>query len=156
MPVTRTGETNTGRAPRFTGWQVIDQTETLFGIAAAHSVFNILCTLLLLPLSGVLERLVVGMLPDDSQPEERIELDRRLLATPPIALERCREVSADMARTAGDSLRKALSALHGYSPELLESVRKMEKKTDYYEDILGAYLVELSGLPYELYSHSAG
>ena len=52
-----------------------------------------------------------------------------------------------MARTAGDSLRKALSALHGYSPELLESVRGMEKKTDYYEDILGAYLVELSGLP---------
>ncbi|MCI9242896.1 MAG: Na/Pi cotransporter family protein [Lawsonibacter sp.] len=126
---------------------LLDQSASLFGIAAAHSVFNILCTLLLLPLSGVLERLVVGMLPDDSQPEERIELDRRLLATPPIALERCREVSADMARTAGDSLRKALSALHGYSPELLESVRKMEKKTDYYEDILGAYLVELSGLP---------
>ena len=126
---------------------LLDQSASLFGIAAAHSVFNILCTLLLLPLSGVLERLVVGMLPDDSQPEERIELDRRLLATPPIALERCREVSADMARTAGDSLRKALSALHGYSPELLESVRGMEKKTDYYEDILGAYLVELSGLP---------
>ena len=126
---------------------LLDQSASLFGIAAAHSVFNVLCTLLLLPLSGVLERLVVGMLPDDSQPEERIELDRRLLATPPIALERCREVSADMARTAGDSLRKALSALHGYSPELLESVRKMEKKTDYYEDILGAYLVELSGLP---------
>ena len=126
---------------------LLDQSASLFGIAAAHSVFNVLCTLLLLPLSGVLERLVVGMLPDDSQPEARIELDRRLLATPPIALERCREVSADMARTAGDSLRKALSALHGYSPELLESVRKMEKKTDYYEDILGAYLVELSGLP---------
>ena len=126
---------------------LLDQSASLFGIAAAHSVFNVLCTLLLLPLSGVLERLVVGMLPDDSQPEERIVLDRRLLATPPIALERCREVSADMARTAGDSLRKALSALHGYSPELLESVRKMEKKTDYYEDILGAYLVELSGLP---------
>ena len=80
---------------------LLDQPASLFGVAAAHSVFNILCTLLLLPLSGVLERLVVHLLPDDKRPEAQVELDPRLLDTPPIALERCREVTADMARNAG-------------------------------------------------------
>ena len=120
---------------------------SLLGMAAGHTVFNVLCTLLLLPLSGWLERLVVGLLPDDSEPEVQAELDSRLMAAPSIALERCREVAADMARTAGAALKGGLSAVRDCSKELSSSVREKERKTDHYEDILGAYLVELSGMP---------
>jgi len=123
---------------------LLEQSASLLGIAVAHSVFNILCTLLMLPLSGFLEKLVTGIVPDSRQPEIQTELDERLLATPPIALERCRKIAADMARTAVSSLKEGLMSLRGYSPELAASVREKEEKTDHYEDILGTYLVKLS------------
>jgi len=117
---------------------------SLLGIAVTHSVFNVLCTLLMLPLSGFLEKLVIGMVPDSKQPELVTELDERLLATPPIALERCRKVTVNMAETAVSSLKEGLASLRGYSPELADSIREKEEKTDHYEDILGTYLVKLS------------
>jgi phosphate:Na+ symporter len=41
-----------------------EESATLFGIAAAHTVFNLLCTILLFPMAGVLERLVIRFVPD--------------------------------------------------------------------------------------------
>ncbi len=123
----------------------LDASVTLFGIALAHSVFNILCTLLMLPLSGVLEKLVNLLVPDGKLPEENSDLDERLLATPPIALERCHMVAARMAEISVKALKESISALYSYSSKSAEAIRKKEEKTDYYEDILGTYLVKLSG-----------
>ena len=96
---------------------------SLFGIAVAHSVFNILCTILLLPLSGMLVKLVNRLIPDADRPEAQPELDERLLAAPSIALERCNEVTADMAKTAVSALRESMVCLRDYSLELAKSVR---------------------------------
>lgn len=122
----------------------LEQPASLLGIAVAHSVFNVLCTILMLPFSGFLEKLVTGLVPDSRQPEVHTELDERLLATPPIALERCRRVAADMAKTAVSSLKEGLESLQTYSGETAASVREKEERTDHYEDILGTYLVKLS------------
>ena len=123
---------------------LLDESASLLGIAAAHSVFNVLCTVLMLPLTGFLERLVGKLVPDARQPEAVAELDERLLMTPPIALNRCHEVAADMAKTSVSALQEGLTVLRSYSPELAASVREKEEKTDHYEDILGTYLVQLS------------
>ena len=123
---------------------LLEEPASLLGIAAAHSVFNVLCTLLMLPLSGFLERLVKVLVPDARQPEVFEELDERLFATPSIALERCHAVTVDMAETAVSSLKDALASLGNNSPELAASIREREDKTDHYEDILGTYLVNLS------------
>ena len=123
---------------------LLEEPASLLGIAAAHSVFNVLCTLLMLPLSGFLERLVKVLVPDARQPEGFEELDERLFATPSIALERCHAVTVDMAETAVSSLKDALASLGNNSPELAASIREREDKTDHYEDILGTYLVNLS------------
>ncbi len=117
---------------------------TLFGIAAAHSVFNLLCVVLMLPLSGFLERLVNRLVPDVRQPEIYMELDERFFAAPSIALERCNEVAAHMAEIAVSSLKEGMKVLGGYTSELAADVREKEEKTDHYEDILGTYLVKLS------------
>lgn len=117
---------------------------SLFGVALAHSVFNVLCTILMLPLSGFLERLVTRLVPDAKQPETKSELDERLLATPPIALERCQRVAADMAKTAMSALKESMACLEDFSLEAASAIREKEEKTDYYEDILGTYLVKLS------------
>ncbi len=120
------------------------ESASLFGIAVAHTVFNVLCTVLMLPLSGFLEKLVNRLVPDTSEPEILCELDERLLNTPSIALESCREVAAAMAETAFDASRESIACLRGYSAELAAEVRKKEEKTDHYEDMLGTYLVQLS------------
>ncbi len=123
---------------------LLDEPASLVGIAMAHSVFNILCTALMLPLSGFLERLVKVLVPDTRKPEVFEELDERLFATPSVALERCYALTSVMAETAVSSLKDALASLRDDSPELASSIREKEDKTDYYEDILGTYLVNLS------------
>lgn len=123
---------------------ILTQQATFFGIAVLHSVFNLLCTILLLPMSGFLETLAKHLIPDAKQPEKMSELDTRLLTTPPIALKRCYEVTADMAQTAVLSMKNAIHTLYEYLPKLAETIREQEDKTDHYEDILGTYLVQLS------------
>ena len=119
---------------------------THFGIAICHTIFNVACTALLLPSGNLLEKLVCRLIPDSREEEVVSELDERLLATPPVALERCRILTGEMAYAAADTLRNAMAAIRGYSPELADSVRAGEKKTDHYEDMLGSYLVKLSTL----------
>lgn len=115
-----------------------------WGIAVAHSIFNILCTAVLLPMGGLLEKLVLRLVPEGKQPQREAELDERLLATPALALERCRTLIADMASYSMESLRESLNAITAYNQKSAEHIREDEAKTDHYEDIIGSYLVKLS------------
>ena len=123
---------------------LLDLGATEFGIAVAHSVFNILCTALLLPMSGLLEKLACRLVPDSPAPEATAELDERLLGTPFIALQRCQDLSEKMADCAAQSFRDGVAALSGCTPALEASVKTCENQCDHYEDILGTYLVKLS------------
>ena len=115
-------------------------------IAVAHSVFNILCTALLLPLSKVLEKVAYLVISETKEADTVSELDERLLTTPPVALERCRSLTAEMAAATADSVDSGIAILHGYTPELAAQIKKLENRGDHYEDILGSYLVKLSAL----------
>ena len=119
---------------------------TMYGIAVAHSCFNVICTALLLPCGGLLEKLAVRLVPDGPQEmaEQPVELDERLLATPPLALQQCRAVAEEMAACAAEALNRGLDAFSAYTPELAEGIRQDEKRCDRYEDALGTYLVRLS------------
>lgn len=123
---------------------LLQESTGLMGIAVAHSLFNLLCTLLMLPLSQWLEALVCKLVPDSKQPEVASELDERLLAAPAVALERCRKVAADMAATSVRALKQGITALTDFNPETAKQVQEEEDKTDHLEDILGTYLVKLS------------
>lgn len=126
-------------APQFLG-----ESASLAGIAVAHSAFNIFCVAVLFPMAGVLERIVIKLIPDTKQTEERVELDERLLATPPVALERSHALAIDMFDSAIATLAGGIEAFNTYSSALAETVCENEEKTDHYEDILGTYLVKLS------------
>lgn len=123
---------------------LLSESASLMGIAVAHSAFNVLCTIILMPATSLLEKLAIKLVPDAKIPEKQEKLDERLLATPPVALERCHEVALDMADCAVDAMRKALEVLKSYTPETAAAIRKNEEDTDHYEDILGSYLVKLS------------
>ncbi|MCI9225358.1 MULTISPECIES: Na/Pi cotransporter family protein [unclassified Acutalibacter] len=123
---------------------VLGEPASLLGIAVCHSVFNLLCTLLLLPMTGWLERLVCRLIRDGEEAKPQPELDERLFATPSIALESCRNLAGELARNAAGALREGLASMYGCTPALEKSVLEREALTDRYEDMLGTYLVRLS------------
>ena len=123
---------------------LLDEAASRSGIAIAHSAFNILCTAMLLPAGGLLEKLAVRLVPDTTKAEQTVELDERLLAAPSMALQRSSAVAGEMAECAVRALKNSLTAFTAHTPELAQSIRDDEARCDHYEDILGTYLVRLS------------
>ena len=123
---------------------ILDEAVNYAGIAISHSIFNIACTLILLPMSGLLEKLAYKLVPDSELPEKTSELDDRLLATPAIALECAHNLTFDMAKIATDTLRNSVDCLVSYDKAKAAAIRKAEDRTDHLEDVIGSYLVKLS------------
>ncbi len=135
------------------GFTFIHLAAAPYGIAIAHSAFNIFATCLLLPFSELLEKLAYLTIREDVSEhtavryvEEDIRtLDVRFMNNPALAMEQCRKVTAHMADTAADACRRAAGLLHRYSQEEADRIRQMEEDVDRYEDVLGTYLLRLSG-----------
>ncbi len=123
---------------------ILSESATLAGIATVHSAFNLLCTALLYPATGLLEQLAYRLVPDGPAKESTVALDTRLLATPAVALERCRALSCQMADDAASALQNALACLARFDPALPDTVRQLERQTDRDEDLISTYLVKLS------------
>ncbi|MCR5090394.1 MAG: Na/Pi cotransporter family protein, partial [Oscillospiraceae bacterium] len=123
---------------------ILAQSASLIGIAVAHSVFNVLCTALMLPLSGVLEKLVCRLIPDSGVPEKVEELDERLLGSPALALNQCRQVLDRMALSSIAALRESMVCILHYDAAAAEKIRSEEDQTDHLEDIISTYLLKLT------------
>ena len=126
---------------------ILNESATMYGIAIAHSAFNIACTAILLPASGLLEKLAIRLVPDGRKKESEVTLDERLLATPPLALEQCSVVTEDMAYYAAGAMKKAIECVNDFDPAAAQEVRESENETDKYEDMLGTYLLKLGAEP---------
>ena len=126
---------------------ILNEAASYFGIAVCHSIFNVLCTAILLPASSLLEKLAYKLVPEDAAPEKVVELDERLLVTPAIAVEQSNHLACKMAVEAVEGFRLGIRAIGEYTPELAERIKAIEDATDHYEDILGTYLTKLSQAP---------
>lgn len=124
----------------------MDKTVDSFRIAVLHTCFNIICTLLWIPFTRLLEKIATLTVKDTPENEKYEMLDERLLATPAIAVERCRSVTLSMAEIALECVNNSISLLDSYDDKSAERLLKLEKKTDKYEDKLGTYLVKVSAL----------
>ena len=123
---------------------ILGVSASYMGIAVAHSLFNILCTALLLPNSWLLEKIAYLMVPENKEAEKVVELDERLLATPTIALQQCGQLAIKMAEETVEGFRLSLQCLTRYDEDAAERVRAIENSTDHYEDILGTYLTRIA------------
>ncbi len=124
---------------------LFDEAVGYAGIAVCHSVFNITCTAILLPMSGLLEKLVYKLVPENTEKKEETPLlDERLLVTPPIALEQCAHRAAELASFSAAALTDSINLMKNYTTDLAASIREKEEQSDKYEDILNTYLVKLS------------
>lgn len=86
--------------------ELLATTANPLNIAICHSTFKILCLFIFLPLSSILEKIANKLIPDTQNDESICELDERILATPPIALQQCRTLTNKMA------LCSVLSLIH--------------------------------------------
>ena len=116
----------------------------LMGIAVVHSMFNILCTLLMLPFSQVLEQMVCRILPDAKVPEKEKELDERLLGSPALALNQCRQVLSNMAELSIRAFRDSAACVLNYDKVIADRIREAENNTDHLEDLISTYLLKLT------------
>ncbi len=125
---------------------LLTQSASLMGIAVFHSVISIASTVLLFPFSNLIEKLVCRLIPDSKAPEKVAELDERLLGSPALALDQCRQALDKMAAASVKALKESVSCVFLYKPEKGEEIRKLEDETDHFEDIIGTYLLKLSSL----------
>ena len=97
----------------------------------------------MLPFGSLLEKLVCRIVPDARVQEKTSELDERLLSTPALALAQSKAVADKMAACACDALKQSLTVMSHYTPALADAIREAESRCDFYEDILGTYLVKI-------------
>lgn len=116
------------------------------GIAVIHTGFNILTTALFLPFTKQLERLACLTVRD--KPGEKKQdapmLDERLLKTPSVAIEQCRNVSIRMAELTLETLRTSLEVVMEYDQKKCNEVIDNENSIDLYEDKIGSYILKIS------------
>ena len=123
---------------------LLHESANYLGIAVCHSIFNILCTMLLLPQSRLLEKLAYLVVPEGKDTAKTVELDERLLATPSIALGQCHQLVIKMAEETMTGFRMCLQALSASDLTEADKIRELEKDVDHYEDVLGTYLTKLA------------
>lgn len=114
-------------------------------IAVVHTAFNVASTALLLPFAGLLEKLACFTIKDKENDDDTPFLDERFLKTPAVATEQCVAMSVKMAELSKKSLLSSIKLLEKYDEKLAQQIIEDEDKVDVYEDVLGSYLVRLSG-----------
>lgn len=116
------------------------------GIAVIHTGFNVLTTALFLPFTKQLERLACLTVRD--KPGEKKQdapmVDERLLKTPSVAIEQCRNVSIRMAELTMETLRTSLEVVMEYDQKKCNEVIDNENSIDLYEDKIGSYILKIS------------
>ncbi len=131
----------------FFPWPFMDAPVTETYIAVVHTVFNVVVTAILFPARKLLVKLAYLLVPEKKTADEKESselLDERFLATPSVAVDRCREASLDMARSVQEAVELSLSLFKKYDESVAQKVMEHENITDKYEDKLSTYLLKLS------------
>lgn len=115
-----------------------------FGIAVAHSIFNVATTMFLFPFAKQLEKIALFVVKDKDD-EKEVILDERLLLTPSIAIAQCYKTTGTMAKITRDTLVMSVRMLKQYNPKVAEIINKNEILIDKYQDTLESFLQKLSG-----------
>ncbi len=115
-------------------------------IAIAHSAFNVVAAFVVLPFVGLLERLVLKILPTRRGQLEQapVILERHLLDTPAVALDQARREIVRMSHTAKDAIDLAMTAITHDDQGALNNVARREDAVDEFQNQITRYLVELS------------
>ncbi len=115
-------------------------------IANAHTLFNVVNTLIFLPLVGLLAKLTTLLIRGR---EEEMEfhlkfIDNRVLNTPPIALGQARSETRRMAQAALEMVDETIAFLEDFDEKRIPSLEKKEELVDLLQKEITDFLVALS------------
>ena len=115
-------------------------------IANTHTLFNVLNTILFLPLVGVLAKLsTLAVRGRDKEAEFHLKyLDDRVLNTPPIALAQARSETRRMAQVALEMVDETMTFLQDNDLKRLSALEKNEALSDALQKEITNFLVALS------------
>ena len=117
-------------------------------IALANTLFRVATAAMLLPLDGLIIRLVSQFLKPRAEEQaaegELDRLDERFLQHPALAVEQSHLTVDAMARASLQNIRDSIALLDHYTEDGMRQVEKIEDLVDRYEDKLGTYLVRLN------------
>ncbi|MBR0410195.1 MAG: Na/Pi cotransporter family protein [Eubacterium sp.] len=115
-------------------------------IANLHLGFNLITSLILLPFSGQLAGLtekIVGTEPVDEAEKEFMKLDDRLLQTPVIALDQCRNLMDQMIERIEKNYKLATGLISQYDEAAFALLDKNESFVDRCETVLTSYIIRI-------------
>ena len=118
-------------------------------IAMTHVMFNVVTTMLLLPAASVLEKIACLLVHDRNEgwTELRLEyFDRRLLATPPIAVAQLFKETQRMGDLARTTFTGAVSCFHDWDGERAAELRQQEDALDFLNERITSALVDVRAL----------
>ncbi|MBR4574294.1 MAG: Na/Pi cotransporter family protein [Lachnospiraceae bacterium] len=121
-------------------------------LAMFHTVFNTLTVLIVLPLTGILVKIVSKIIPDSQDDTHKEEgrlyyVDRKMLKSPPIAVDQLKKEIINMADIAMRNYIYSLDAICHLDFSKQEQFNKNEKEIDFINRELVKFVVELSQLP---------
>ena len=123
----------------------VDAAINMWGVAGIHTIFKILCVVLMGPFYKQLVKLAEITIKDKKDENEPSSLlDERFIDTPAVAVDRATAVVSQMADLATDGLQMSLDLFEQYDSKLAEEIREKENKVDTLEDALGSYMVQVS------------
>ena len=114
------------------------------GIANFHTLFNVTCTVLFLPFTGLLVKLAKWSVPTgETQEDPLAKLEPRFLTTPALALDQAQRCIADMGEAAKSNFHLAVDPMFGGSAASEEIFREHEAFLDRAEVEIGRYLTTM-------------
>ena len=138
---------------------------TSVGISIFHTVFNIICTILLFPFANVLVKISDIVVPkkeeameqkQDSNSEENAvlrHLDKRILESPAFAVEAASREVVHMGEITLQNTKLALEAITTQEMDMVQKVYENEKTINNLEKMLTEYLVKVNNLSLTDHQH---
>lgn len=121
------------------------------GVANLHGFFRLVPAVLLLPLSGVFEKIAMAIIRDEPIEDEDAvalaaldELDERLLPTPTIALDQVEICVSQMIELARHNFDACVKQIYEFDPDRDSRIKQREDLLDKITDATNNYIIAMS------------
>lgn len=139
---------------KFIGFSFWNSPMNMGDISNFHLIFNIVSTLILLPLTRALEKLTIITIPDDKSSVDENEdvniylaklnqLEQRIMTVPSIAISNVQEIVMGMSELCSKNLNKAMVLIDSFDETRLEHIKEREDAIDKMDITLANFLVDI-------------
>lgn len=118
-------------------------------ISAAHIIFNVVSTIILLPFANVLIKIACVLVPDKEPEDSKLEFkfyDEHLLSTPPVAVEQIGKEVVRMAQLSRDNFDRAANAMLANDVSKIDKIKSVEEVINFLNHGITRQLVKINAL----------